>query len=217
MIINLCFHGIGSCVTEREPGESRYWVAEDMFARILDQVVDRPDVRLSFDDGNASDAAIALPALRERGLTATFFVLAGRLDDRTSLGAGEIRELRAATMRIGSHGWSHVPWRGLADSDAHREFVEARQAIAEVSGAAVDEAAMPLGRYDRQLLRRLRGADYRHVFTSDRVPARSGSWMQPRYSATADDTTDSIAAILAQRVTVRTVRNVAVSFAKRIR
>jgi peptidoglycan/xylan/chitin deacetylase (PgdA/CDA1 family) len=217
MIVNLCFHGIGTCVREREPGESRYWVAEDMFSRILDHVVDRSDVRLSFDDGNASDAAIALPALRERGLTATFFVLAGRLDDRASLGASEIRDLRATSMRIGSHGWSHVPWRGLSDIDAHRELVEARQAIAEVSGAFVDEAAMPLGRYDRQLVRRLRAADYRHVFTSDRMPAGPGSWMQPRYSATANDTTESIAAIVAQRLTVRTVRNVAAGFAKRIR
>jgi len=35
-------------------------------------------VQLSFDDGNRSDVGIALPALLERELSATFFVVAGR-------------------------------------------------------------------------------------------------------------------------------------------
>ena len=37
MNIHLCFHGIGTCSTEREPGESRYWIGEDLFLRVLDQ------------------------------------------------------------------------------------------------------------------------------------------------------------------------------------
>ena len=72
MIINICFHGIGTPERELEPGEGR----------VLDQRGHVPrrsstrsptaaDVRLSFDDGNASDVEIGLPALRERGLTAT--------------------------------------------------------------------------------------------------------------------------------------------------
>jgi peptidoglycan/xylan/chitin deacetylase (PgdA/CDA1 family) len=217
VIVNLSFHGIGQNLVEREPGESRYWVSTDAFPRMLDAVVGRSDVRLSFDDGNASDATIALPALLERGLTATFFALAGRLDDAASLHPADLRELRAAGMTIGSHGWAHVPWRGLSEADAHRELVEARQAIAEAALAPIDEAAMPLGRYDRQLLRRLRAADYRHVFTSDRMPARPSDWLQPRYSATATDTVDSIVANLDRRRDLRMIRDVAASWVKRIR
>ena len=127
MTVHLCFHGIGESRLEREPGESRYWVTEGLFRRVLDYVAAQPDVELSFDDGNASDVEVALPALRERGLTATYFVLAGRLQDSASLGPADLRELREEGMRIGSHGWAHVPWRGLDATDEEREFYSARQ------------------------------------------------------------------------------------------
>lgn len=217
MIINLCFHGIGTVDREREPGESRYWVTEDCFLRILDEVTEHPHVRLSFDDGNRSDVEVALPALRERGLCASFFALAGRLDDAASLSPPDLRGLRTAGMTIGSHGWTHVPWRGLGDDDAQRELIDARSILAEASAGAVQDAALPLGRYDRGLLGRLEHAGYRTVYTSDRFPARSASWLQARYSVTASDTVDSIRSVLAGRPGVRDARNVLASAVKRLR
>ena len=157
MNVILCFHGIGRCDREREPGEARYWVSEYTFLKAMDEVAGAPGVRLSFDDGNRSDAEIVLPALRERRLTATFFPLAGRLGDRASVAAAERGDIRAAGMSIGSHGWSHVPWRGLERADAMREFVDARLALEVASGARITEAAFPLGRYDRGALRWLEG------------------------------------------------------------
>jgi peptidoglycan/xylan/chitin deacetylase (PgdA/CDA1 family) len=217
MIINLCFHGIGTIKNEREPGESRYWVAEDSFLRFLDEVTENPHVRLSFDDGNRSDLVVALPALRERALYASFFALAGRLDDAASLSPSDLRELRTAGMTIGSHGWTHVPWRGLGDDDAHRELIDARSVLAEASAGAIQDAALPLGRYDRGLLGRLEKAGYRTVYTSDRFPARSHSWLQARYSVTAGDTVDSIRSVLAGRLGVLGARNVLSSAVKRLR
>ncbi|TDD70943.1 polysaccharide deacetylase family protein [Jiangella aurantiaca] len=217
MIIHLCFHGIGSCEREREPGEARYWVTEPTFYRLLDEVAAHPHVRLSFDDGNASDASVALPALLGRGLRATFFALAGRLDDPVSLGAADLEELRAAGMAIGSHGWAHVPWRGLSAVDARRELVDARVALAEASRGPITEAALPLGRYDRRLLRRLRSTGYDAVFTSDRFPARPGSWLQARYSVTAADTVDSVRSVITHRPGLHDARNAVVSTIKRWR
>ncbi|KJL43797.1 polysaccharide deacetylase family protein [Microbacterium trichothecenolyticum] len=217
MMVNLCFHGLGVCEREREPGEARYWMKEDVFLGVLDAVADRADVALSFDDGNRSDAEIALPALRERGLTATFFVLAGRLDDPASLDAADLRALRAEGMSIGSHGWSHIPWRGLTSADAKREFIDARSALEGASGAKISEAAFPLGRYDRSALRRLKAAGYRTVFTSDRFPARKSSWLQARYSVTADDTVESVSRIARGRPGLHEARNVLASAVKRVR
>ena len=217
MIINLCFHGIGTCTEERERGESRYWVTEPMFLRMLDEVVGRPQVRLSFDDGNRSDLEIALPALTERGLTATFFALAGRLNDSGSLGQDDLRALRAAGMRIGSHGWEHVPWRRLSVADTEREVSDARVALAEASGGPISEAALPLGRYDRRLLARLKDARYSTIYTSDRFPAKAGSWMQARYSATATSTIEGTRKILTHRLDVRDVAHIASSMRKRVR
>lgn len=217
MIINLCFHGVGVCRREREPGESRYWVSEDLFRRVLDEAVAFPQVRLSFDDGNASDVRIALPALAERGLTATFFPLAGRLDDPASLHAADLQTLRAAGMRIGSHGWAHVPWRGLTADAAAREFDAARRVLADAAGAAIDTAALPLGRYDRRTIARLKAAGYRTVYTSDRFPARESAWLQARYSITAADTAASVRRVFAHAVALRDVRNLAASIVKRLR
>lgn len=196
MIINLCFHGIGTAAREREPGESRYWVKDRVFLDILDAIRDASDVRISFDDGNRSDHATALPALVDRGLRATFYALAGRLDEPDSLGATELRELRGAGMEIGSHGWDHVPWRGLDEEQQRREFASARDVLAEASGGPVESAALPLGRYDRTVLRQLRRHGYQRVYTSDRFPTLQGAWLQPRYSITATDTAATVSSLL---------------------
>lgn len=217
MRTHICFHGIGRCVREREAGEARYWTTEKVFLELLDGLTEHPTVVLSFDDGNRSDAEIALPALRERGLSATFFVLAGRLDDPASLGPADLRELRTAGMWIGNHGWTHVPWTGLSPSDAEREMSQARRALAEASGGAVTEAALPLGRYDRTVLRRLRKADYRAVYTSDRFPARDAGWLRARYSVTAADTASSALSIVSGRPGLREARNIIASGVKRLR
>ncbi|MGV8911591.1 MAG: polysaccharide deacetylase family protein [Rhodoglobus sp.] len=217
MITNLCFHGIGVCTQEREEGEAKYWITSDVFQGILDLVYDRPDVGLSFDDGNRSDAEVALPALQERGLSATFFALAGRLQDPASLNAADLRALRGTGMEIGTHGWSHVPWRALSPDEARREFVDAREVLSEVSGGGIHDAALPLGRYDRRLLSQLRDASYRTVFTSDRFRDRSGSWLQARYSVTASDTVDTVRAIITSRGSIAEARNFTASLVKRIR
>ncbi len=190
--INVCFHGVGTPARELEPGEAGYWITHHTFLAVLDLVAGDPRVRLSFDDGNASDIEAGLPALRARGLTATFFPLAGRLDRPGSLTADDVRALAAAGMPIGTHGMDHRPWRGLDPVQRHRELEEARARLEEVVGAPVTEAALPLGRYDRELLGRLRRLGYTAVHTSDRRWARGGAWMQPRFSIRTQDTVDSV-------------------------
>ncbi|MQW74789.1 polysaccharide deacetylase family protein [Nocardioides sp. dk4132] len=184
----MCFHGVGTPARDLEIGEARYWVRTTVFHAILDAVADDPRVRISFDDGNASDAVTALPALLERGLSATFFVLSGRLDEPGSLSREQVLELRDGGMGIGTHGRAHRPWRGLDPAAAAAELEGAREEIAELVGRPVDEAALPLGRYDRHLLTTLRRLGYRTVYTSDRRRARPGAWLQPRFSVRDHDT-----------------------------
>lgn len=192
-IINISFHGVGTPpAPPREPGEHDYWVGRDAFLSLLDEVQGRDDVRLSFDDGNASDVEVALPALVERGMTADFFVVAGRLGTPGNVDAPSLEVLRAAGMRIGTHGMDHRSWRGLDDDELAVELVEARHAIAEAAGSAVVVAALPLGQYDRTVLAALRKQDYRIVYSSDARRARAGAWFQPRYSVRAGDTPRSV-------------------------
>ena len=216
--VNLCFHGIGRPQRALEPGEGRYWISAETFHGVLDAVAGLPSVSISFDDGNASDAEIALPALADRGLTATFFVLAGRLDTAGSLSADQVRSLVAQGMAVGSHGMDHRPWVGLDEATRHRELVEARERLREVTGTPVDEAALPLGRYDRRLLGRLRGLGYRRVHTSDRAWASDGTWLQPRFSLRDTDTVESLRAdVLTRPSTARRAERAAAQLVKRLR
>jgi peptidoglycan/xylan/chitin deacetylase (PgdA/CDA1 family) len=187
-VVNICFHGIGTPGRELEPGEDAYWVTEAAFAAALDLVADRPEVRLSFDDGNASDVAVGLPALVERGLTGTFFLLAGRIGAPGSVAPDGVRALAEAGMTIGSHGLAHRPWVDLSGPERDAELRQAREHLSALAGVPVDSAACPLGRYDRRVLADLEALGYRAVYTSDRRRSRAGAWLQHRYSVRSGDT-----------------------------
>jgi peptidoglycan/xylan/chitin deacetylase (PgdA/CDA1 family) len=180
--INLTFHGVGAPERPLESGEQDVWVSRALFDALLDCAVGRDDVTITFDDGNVSDLEHALPALRERGLRATFFVVAGRLGQPRFLDENGVRELTAAGMEIGCHGMQHRAWRGLDTRALHEELVEAKTVLEHVSGRPVTRAACPFGSYDRRVLRTLRHSGYDHVYTSDRGTARAGDFLQARNS-----------------------------------
>jgi peptidoglycan/xylan/chitin deacetylase (PgdA/CDA1 family) len=218
VLVNICFHGVGVPQRELEPGEAAYWVSRGLFHDVLDLVADDPRVRISFDDANASDHEVGLPALLDRGLRATFFVLAGRLDSPGSLSSAQLRDLVEQGMTIGSHGMDHRPWRGLGAADLDRELVEARAILRDTAGTAVDEAALPLGRYDRRLLRRVRAQGYTRLHTSDRQWSHDRAWLQPRFSIRAGDTPDSVRREILSRATLaHRTRRTAVTTIKRLR
>jgi peptidoglycan/xylan/chitin deacetylase (PgdA/CDA1 family) len=212
----ICFHGIGTPAVEREPGEAAYWVSDDRFRAILDWLTDVPGVALSVDDGNRSDLEVVLPALAERGLSATFFPVVGRLGDRLSLSPAGVRELVSAGMDVGSHGLNHLPWAGLRGAVAQDEIVRPRHLLEDLLGRPVDRAAAPLGRYDRHTLAVLRASGCAEVSVSDQRPSRPGAWVQPRFSVRSDDTAASLRArMTASLAPACRVRNSVVSAVKR--
>jgi peptidoglycan/xylan/chitin deacetylase (PgdA/CDA1 family) len=188
--INLTFHGVGEPPRPVEEGETDVWVSHDGFLSLLDSVAGRDDVRITFDDGNASDLDHALPALRERGLCATFFVVAGRLGEPTFLDESGVRELAAAGMGIGCHGMRHRPWRGLDDHALREELVQAKAMLEKVIERPLTEAACPFGSYDRRVLRTLRNCGYGRVYTSDRGTTKPGGFLQARNSVGTGDGPD---------------------------
>ena len=184
--INLTFHGIGEPERALDPGEQDVWVSHECFLALLDSVVDRTDVLITFDDGNESDVRHALPALQERGLSAAFFVVAGRLGAPSFLDDDGLRTLASAGMEIGCHGMHHRPWRGLDERALHEELVEARTVLERAAGRSVRRAACPFGSYDRRVLTTVRRSGYQHVYTSDGGTARRSDFMQARTSVGAD-------------------------------
>jgi peptidoglycan/xylan/chitin deacetylase (PgdA/CDA1 family) len=191
-VIGICFHGVGVPGPGLEPEAAEYFVSRDLFLTVLDAVAEHPAVDLTFDDGYVSDVATALPALAERGLTARFFPLGGRLGSPGHVDAADVRSLARAGMTVGSHGMHHRSWRGLDAGAVTEELDLARSMIAESSGEPVTDAACPFGAYDRGVLGELRRRGYTAVFTSDRRRARRGCWVQPRYSVRSYDTVSSV-------------------------
>jgi len=196
-ILNLTFHGLGDPPAWIDDAERPVWVAEDAFHDMLAFVAQRPDpIRITFDDGNASDYEIALPALRRHGLTADFFVCSGRFGMEGCLDASQVRRLREAGMRIGTHGVAHVPWRRLSPDELASELDDSVRAIEEAAGAAIRTAACPFGDYDRQVLSALKERGFERVFTSDGGLARADEWRQPRCTILAGDDISTIETLL---------------------
>ena len=179
-IVTLNFHGVGKTTQRLDPGEENVWLSTDHFLEMLDAVKKNDRVQITFDDGNASDIETALPALLDRGLRATFFVLAGRIGQMGFLDAADIRELLSNGMEIGSHGMLHRSWRNMSKPVIQEEIYTAKSRLEEIIGMPVMKAACPFGTYDRVALSQLRKAGFSNVYTSDRGLSRPDQWLQTR-------------------------------------
>ncbi|RSD17860.1 polysaccharide deacetylase family protein [Amycolatopsis eburnea] len=175
----LAVHGIGRPARQLDPGEDERWLTVEQFDDVLD-VAEREDVHLTFDDGNESDVEIALPRLLDRGLTAEFFPLAGRLGQRGYLDRDGLRELVRAGMEIGSHGWEPRDWRRLDDRHARRELTDAPKLLGDLCGKPVRRYSLPFGAYDKRVLERLRQAGATRVYSSDGGAVSRDGWLQAR-------------------------------------
>jgi peptidoglycan/xylan/chitin deacetylase (PgdA/CDA1 family) len=179
-VLNFTFHGVGEPPPSAGEAERDVWISHAEFVSALDAICTRERVTISFDDGNASDIEIALPALRERGVAACFFVVADRIGSPGYLDAADLGELRRAGMQIGLHGMRHRPWRGLSDRELDEEVTGARALLEAAIEARVTVAACPFGSYDRRSLARLRGSGFQRVFSSDGGWASADAWLQAR-------------------------------------
>jgi peptidoglycan/xylan/chitin deacetylase (PgdA/CDA1 family) len=200
-ILNL--HGVGPVPRDLDDGERDCWLDRDFFEAVLELAQGGPHVRLTFDDGNSSDCELVLPALLRRGLQATFFVCSGRLDQPTFLNRVQVRELQSGGMQIGSHGAAHIPWRHLPPVRLREEIIDSRRILENACGGAVDTAACPFGAYDRRVLRGLRRAGYRFVYTSDGGASAGGSWLQPRTTVTRSMTLPAVQRLVHEGLGIR--------------
>lgn len=197
----LNFHGIGTPHRGVSTDEQPVWVSRHDFVTWLDQIprlsasYSMP-IEITFDDGNASDLAVALPELRQRNLNASFFVCAGRLGMPEYLDRAGLRCLLDAGMQIGSHGMHHRDWQTLSDEALTEEISTARKMLEDACGRTVNAAAVPFGSYNRRVLARLKAEGFSHVYTSDRGLARKQAWLKPRNTLRANSTRDDLLRVL---------------------
>jgi peptidoglycan/xylan/chitin deacetylase (PgdA/CDA1 family) len=192
----LNFHGIGPISRSVCDGEQDCWLDFKQFEAILDLVYNKPNVLLTFDDGNISDVELALPALLQRGLTASFFLCSGRLNQPTFLSSEHVKYLVDQGMHIGSHGISHRSWRGLSRYELQTELSKSRQELEDICGMPVNKVACPFGGYNRTVLRAIKTAGYFQVYTSDDGWTESSSWFQARNTILRSYTIEDVAKLV---------------------
>lgn len=182
LILN--FHGVGPVTRAIDEGERNCWLDQDTFDAVVDLVAGKSHVRLTVDDGNASDHEFILPSLLSRKLTAEFFVCSKRLGQSTFLNDVQVRDLAAKGMTIGSHGAVHRAWRHLTPSELKDEIEGSKVVLETVCKSSIKSAACPFGAYDRTVLAELKRAGYQTVYTSDGGDARRDAWLQARTTIT---------------------------------
>jgi peptidoglycan/xylan/chitin deacetylase (PgdA/CDA1 family) len=115
-------------------------------------------VLVTFDDGFADVADVALPTLRRYGLPATAFVITSRVgtghQSGPALGWGQLEDLRDAGIEIGSHSHTHRALDCLSPDELRAEIRTSRRILEDGLGAPLTSFAYPYGYHDR----RVRGA-----------------------------------------------------------
>jgi peptidoglycan/xylan/chitin deacetylase (PgdA/CDA1 family) len=130
----------------------------------------RPLVSLTFDDGYASHATVALPELTAAGLTGTFYVQSGAIDSPPPpdyLTSGQLGALVRAGMEIGSHSVTHPILTDLTPEEQTAELGDSQQALRTLTGQSVTSFAAPFGAYDDDLITRIDGFYATHRTVDD--------------------------------------------------
>jgi peptidoglycan/xylan/chitin deacetylase (PgdA/CDA1 family) len=146
-------------------------------------------VGITFDDGYVSVLEAALPELLRHGFTATMFVISGRLGGLNEwdegprwplMSAGQVRELAAAGMEIGSHGASHVRLADVGADQLEAEVSGSRASIGGLVGTPVRGFAYPYGSMNEAARQAVRDAGYDYACAVQAPLASLGFMALPR-------------------------------------
>lgn len=138
------------------------------FARIIEKKQPSPErpVLLTFDDGYANNAEVAMPILQRHGFPATLFLSPGFIGQPGYLSWPQVQELSAAGWDIAPHGLTHPHLPQLSIEQQREEITESRRRIEQVLGKSADVFAYPFGEYNEDTLKILKEAAYRYAFTT---------------------------------------------------
>ncbi len=129
-------------------------------------------VVITFDDCASDLLTYAVPELKRRRMTATFFAVSGKLGGYNDWDAGQgapkiplmtgddLRHLAGEGFEIGSHGMSHANLRQSPPEQIRRELCDSRLMLEKTTGRSVRFFAYPYGEYPQGYARYCREAGY---------------------------------------------------------
>jgi peptidoglycan/xylan/chitin deacetylase (PgdA/CDA1 family) len=113
---------------------------------------------ITIDDGHVDGFTQAFPILQRHRMTATYFVIAGRIGKTGYLGATQLQALAAAGMEIGDHSMTHVDLAALPPARLLPEIGGAATVLESIVGTAPVSFAYPIGAFDAATMRAVAGA-----------------------------------------------------------
>lgn len=116
-------------------------------------------VSLTFDDGAASQL-LAIPALHDNGMRATFYVNSGTIDTLGYLERDDLDALAAAGHEIGGHTVNHADLSAVAPDEAARQICDDRRALTQW-GFDVRSFAYPFGAMNDAAVAAVEACGYR--------------------------------------------------------
>lgn len=127
----------------------------------------QPDVVITFDDGHISNLEIALPILKEHGMSAYFFVTTDFVESREFFcRPHQLKEFVDAGMVVGSHGVSHRFMADLSLEESKRELDHSKERLQSWLDGEVLSISYPGGRYTASTMELARESGYRQIFDS---------------------------------------------------
>jgi peptidoglycan/xylan/chitin deacetylase (PgdA/CDA1 family) len=172
-----------------------------------DQGRGRRMVGLTFDDGYADFLEHAVPVLARHGMTATVYMVAGRMSGANDWDEGprlplmspdQLRAVAAAGHEVGSHTMTHPRLAGLDRANLDGELRRSREVLEEVLGAPVRGFCYPYGSFDRAAADAAQAAGYDHACVVKDYSVSDRFTLPRFYVGQADD---------AVRVTVKLARH----------
>jgi len=177
------YHDVVSGIPGIGGGPERFAVSLASFEQMLDairatgnvgcslgealQAHDVPRVAITFDDGTVGQFEQAVPALREWGMTATFFVTTDWVGASGYMSWDQLRQLTEWGMSVQSHTRSHPHLSELDAQRLQRELAESKMILDQELGQDTTQLGLPHGNAPRPWLRHVMiEVGYRIVATS---------------------------------------------------
>lgn len=157
---------------------SRGWAATSLESVIPQELSDIDRFAITFDDGYLSVYEHAYPAMVERHIKATIYVVVDSIGglnewDRKAgdqseqmMSAQQIKELSDAGFEIGSHTLTHPHLTELNDDDLKRELVESKSRLEDLLGKPVKSFSYPYGDCDDRVIASAIEAGYSNAVTT---------------------------------------------------
>lgn len=151
-------------------------------------------VAITFDDGYQDFYDQAWPLLRERGMTATVFLVTGALDDQNRwdwekgephegiMSCEQVRELDMLGVEFGGHTHHHKNLSQLDERGLRLEVTGCQKAISNILGRPARVFSYPYGLVNQQALEAVHRAGFSYACTTwpGKFQAETNPLMVPR-------------------------------------